>query len=70
THNLGTITGFITMIHHMSGGLGAYLGALNYDYDGNYDLIFLVMLLLSALAVILVLPLGKMSKTTPYSRRP
>jgi MFS family permease len=38
TH-LGLITGVITTVHHLSGGLWAYLGGLFFDRSGDYRLI-------------------------------
>jgi len=37
TH-LGLITGVITTVHHLGGGLWAYLGGALFDYSGNYRL--------------------------------
>ena len=47
TRHLGALTGLITMVHHMCGGIGAYLGAALFDVTGNYDFAFIVMLVLS-----------------------
>ncbi len=52
---LGALTGFITMAHHMSGGAGAYLGSAVFDFTGSYELIFLIMLLSSAGALLLLI---------------
>lgn len=43
TRNLGAIGGLIVMIHHMCGGLGAYLGAAFFDRTGSYDTVFIIM---------------------------
>ena len=37
TANLGAITGLIVMVHHMCGGLGAWIGAAMFDATGGYD---------------------------------
>lgn len=50
---LGVVTGFITMVHHAAGGLGAYFGAAVFDLQGNYDLAFQLMLGLSVIASVL-----------------
>jgi len=50
---LGTLTGIITMIHHVSGGLGALVGARVFDVTGNYDMAMLIMLATSVLALVL-----------------
>jgi len=51
--NLGTISGLIVMLHHMCGGLGAWVGAALFDADGAYDGAFALMLVSSALACVL-----------------
>ncbi|MGI9355526.1 MAG: MFS transporter [Rhizobiaceae bacterium] len=45
--NLGLITGLITMVHHIAGGFGAWLGAAWFDLAGNYDAILIVMVITS-----------------------
>jgi predicted MFS family arabinose efflux permease len=59
SRHLGALTGLITMIHHMCGGLGAWLGAASFDATGNYDAAFAVMLAVSLLAALLTLMLRK-----------
>ncbi len=51
--NLGTISGLITMVHHICGGIGAYLGASIFDTSNRYDLAFIIMFVLSAVAAAL-----------------
>jgi predicted MFS family arabinose efflux permease len=53
TRNLGALTGLITMIHHMCGGFGAYLGAVVFDRTGNYGPVFLVMCIACLVAALL-----------------
>lgn len=48
---LGTLTGLITMVHHISGGAGALVGAWIFDASGNYDAALWVMLISSAVAL-------------------
>lgn len=57
--NLGGITGLITMVHQIFGGLGAYLGAAIFDATGTYNAAFAAMLAVSALALMLTLLLGR-----------
>ena len=57
--HLGALTGFITMVHNICGGLGAYLGAAVFDDTGGYDLAFRVMLIASILALVLTLCLSR-----------
>jgi predicted MFS family arabinose efflux permease len=59
TRNLGGLTGLITMVHHISGGIGAYAGAAVFDATGTYDGAFVFMLVISALAVVLTLMLQR-----------
>ncbi len=44
---LGTVSGTISMVHQMFGGLGALAGALIFDYWGSYYWAFVLMLGLS-----------------------
>jgi hypothetical protein len=53
--NLGAITGLIAMLHHMAGGLGAWIGAAVFDASGGYDGAFVLMFASSALAGLLTL---------------
>ena len=57
--NLGAITGLIVMIHHMCGGLGAWIGAAIFDATSGYDAAFAVMLASSVLACLLTLGLAR-----------
>jgi predicted MFS family arabinose efflux permease len=57
--HLGALTGLITMVHQMFGGIGAWGGALIFDATGTYDAAFLLMLALSVLALVLTLTLRR-----------
>ena len=57
--NLGALSGLITCVHHMCGGLGAWIGAALFDADGSYDRAFVVMLVCSVAAVLLSLGLRR-----------
>jgi MFS family permease len=59
TRHLGALTGLITMVHHVFGGLGAYLGAAVFDRAGTYDMAFAIMFGSSVLAVLLSAMLRK-----------
>jgi predicted MFS family arabinose efflux permease len=61
--HLGALTGLITMVHQMSGGVGAYLGAAAFDATGAYTGAFWVMLVLSGIALVLSLLLRRSSRT-------
>jgi predicted MFS family arabinose efflux permease len=41
------------MVHHICGGLGAYLGAAVFDATGGYDRAFAVMMTSSIVALVL-----------------
>jgi len=55
TRHLGALTGLITMVHQIFGGIGAYLGAAVFDSTGKYDIAFSTMFAVSLLAVFLTL---------------
>jgi predicted MFS family arabinose efflux permease len=57
--HLGALTGFITMVHQVFGGLGAYLGAALFDNTKSYDAAFFVMFAASAVALVLTLMLKR-----------
>lgn len=57
TRHLGALTGLITMVHHVFGGVGAYLGAAVFDFTGTYNGAFALMLAVSFVALVLCLPL-------------
>lgn len=54
-HRLGTLTGTISMIHQIAGGLGALTGGWIYDLSGSYNAAFALMLALSLMATGLTL---------------
>jgi predicted MFS family arabinose efflux permease len=55
TKHLGALTGLIIMVHHVFGGIGAYLGALAFDRLGGYDPAFALMFASNVLALALTL---------------
>ena len=57
--HLGALTGLVTMVHQVFGGVGAYGGALVFDATGSYDPAFILALAVSALALVLTLMLRK-----------
>jgi predicted MFS family arabinose efflux permease len=59
TKKLGALTGLITMVHHICGGLGAYLGAALFDASGGYDRAFFVMMASSIIALALTFCLNR-----------
>ncbi|MBI4272120.1 MAG: MFS transporter [Candidatus Rokubacteria bacterium] len=59
TKHLGALSGLIIMVHHVFGGIGAYLGAAAFDRLGGYDPAFVVMMSSNVLAVALTLGLRR-----------
>jgi predicted MFS family arabinose efflux permease len=57
--HLGALTGLITMVHQIFGGIGAWGGALIFDTTGTYDAAFVLALAVSALALALTLTLRR-----------
>ncbi|HEU5016614.1 MAG TPA: MFS transporter [Pseudolabrys sp.] len=55
TRHLGALTGLITMVHQIFGGIGAYLGAAVFDASGDYGIAFAIMFASSVIALILSL---------------
>lgn len=66
--HLGTISGFVIMLHHACGGVGAWLGGAIFDAYGSYDRAFALMLLSSVVAIILTMALRRENIET--ERRP
>ena len=54
-HRLGTLTGTVSMIHQITGGLGAFAGGWIYETTGDYNAAFVLMLALSIAATVLTL---------------
>lgn len=50
--NIGVITGLITTIHHLGGGILIYTGGLVFDTTGSYQSVFILYALMSLAAVI------------------
>ena len=61
TRHLGALTGLITMVHQICGGIGAYGGALIFDASGSYAAAFVIVLALTVLALFLTLALPRAS---------
>lgn len=59
SRHLGALTGLVTMVHHIFGGIGAYVGAAAFDATGTYDKAFLIMLVASIVALLLTLMLRR-----------
>jgi predicted MFS family arabinose efflux permease len=59
SRHLGALTGMITMVHQVFGGLGAYFGAAVFDATGSYNIAFVVIGAVSLVAVVLTLMLKR-----------
>lgn len=59
SRHLGALTGLITMVHQVFGGLGAYFGAAVFDATGTYNNAFVLIGAVSLVAVILTLMLNR-----------
>ena len=57
--NLGAITGLIVMIHHLCGGIGAWIGAALFDAKAGYDAAFALMFVSSVFACLLSAALAR-----------
>ncbi|CAB1058904.1 hypothetical protein D1BOALGB6SA_3662 [Olavius sp. associated proteobacterium Delta 1] len=53
--HIGLISGFITMIHHMGGGLWAYIGGWSFDITGSYQWCFIASTVMAGIALICTL---------------
>lgn len=70
TRHLGALTGLITMVHQVFGGIGAYAGATLFDATGSYEAALVVMLATSVAALALTLALRASSAGSTPSGRP
>ena len=50
--NIGLISCFITTVHHIAGGAWAYTGGLVFDISGSYQIVFVLSLVMAAVAVL------------------
>ena len=50
--NIGVLTGLITTIHHLGGGILVYAGGIVYDQTGSYENIFILSAVMSLIAVL------------------
>ena len=54
---LGVVTGFLSMVHQMAGGLGAFIGGWIFDTWNGYDGAFLLLLAMAVLGTVTTLAL-------------
>jgi MFS family permease len=63
--NIGLLGGFITTVHHVGGGLWAYLGGAVYDATGGYGLAMGVSAAVSAAALVCTLLIREVRHVAP-----
>jgi predicted MFS family arabinose efflux permease len=51
TH-VGILSGFITTIHHMAGGVWAFVGGKLFDYSGSYQSVFYLSAIMAGIATL------------------
>ena len=56
---LGMLNGLISSVHQISGGLGAYVGAMIFDLWNTYNGAFLLMTVLSSIGLVSAITLHK-----------
>jgi MFS family permease len=66
--NIGLLGGFITTVHHVGGGLWAYLGGVVFDVTGSYTLAMAVSAGASAVALVCVLLIREVRHVAPAER--
>ena len=54
---MATLYGFVLFSHQIGAFFGAWLGGLNYDMTGNYDMVWYISILLGLLAALLHWPI-------------
>lgn len=48
--HIGLLSGFVTTVHHIGGGLWAYLGGVTFDRTGSYRLAFVCSAIMASIA--------------------
>ena len=65
TRHLGAISGMVTLVHQVFGGIGAYAGAAIFDATGQYSMAFAIMLGATVVATVLSFGLNRSPAITP-----
>lgn len=66
--NVGLLGGFITTVHHLGGGLWAYLGVAVYDATGSYTVAMVISAGASAVALVCTLLIKEVRHVAPDER--
>ena len=67
---LGLISGLLSMVHQVAGGLGALFGAAVFDWWGSYDRAFMVMAVLAVVGVASTLAVRERPAPAAAARHP
>ncbi len=62
---MATLVAIVMMSHQIGAFFGAWLGGVNYDYDGSYDLVWYISIGLGLLAGLVHLPIREQSLRAP-----
>ena len=63
--SIGVITGFVTTVHHIGGGLWAYFGGAVFDATGSYTAAMAASAVASAVALVLTLLIREVRHVAP-----
>ena len=66
--SIGLLSGFITTVHHLGGGLWAYLGGAVYDATGSYTVAMAISAGASAVALVCTLLIREVRHVAPDER--
>ena len=66
--SIGLLSGFITTVHHLGGGLWAYLGGAVYDATGSYNVAMAISAGASAVALVCTLLIREVRHIAPEER--
>jgi predicted MFS family arabinose efflux permease len=50
--HIGLLSGFITTVHHLGGGLLAYMGGTIFDKTGSYQMVFVISAFMAFIATV------------------
>lgn len=67
--HVGLISGFITTVHHLGGGFGAYLGGLIFDHMGSYRLAFVLSAIMAMVAALSSMAIAERRHQAPLESK-
>ena len=50
--HIGVLSGFITTVHHLGGGVAAWGGGVLFDLTGSYQMVLIISAVMAAIAVV------------------